>query len=383
MMPRRTPAARFVFIAMLAFLLCASRAGLDAQSQGGSQTRTEPQDQGEKPQPADEHDAAPVAGLFVRAFGAFNWGATNQRGVPNSFALGQFALFATSTLSERVSVLAEVVLEGSRSTQVVVDLERLQLTFRLDDRLHMSAGRYHTGIGYYNSAFHHGSYFETLIGRPRVFAFEDEGGVLPVHEVGISAGGTVPGTGSALVYLAEVGNGRSWNVNSNDPDAVEGPADNNSGKSTNVGASFRPGRWRGFEIGTSYYRDLVPDADVRPVAHRIATAYLTYKTPSIEIMTEWLRLSHRTEQGVSYANRAGYIQASRAWGRLRPYYRYDRLTIDPATPFIGQIGSYSANIIGLRVDPGQWVGLKAQYERTNEARQQGINSVRAELVFVF
>lgn len=381
MKARRAPVARFVFVAMLTILFCASRVGLDAQSTGESPTRTQPQDPAEQPPHAHEHDTAP--GLFVRAFGTVNWGATNERGVPNSFALGQFALFATSTLSERVSVLAEVVLEGSRSTQVVVDLERLQLTFRLDDRLHVSAGRYHTGIGYYNSAFHHGSYFETLIGRPRVFAFEDEGGVLPVHEVGISAGGTVPGTGSTLVYLAEVGNGRSWRVAPRDPDEVEGPADNNSGKSTNVGASFRPGGWRGFEIGTSYYRDLVPDAALRPVAHRIATTHLAYKTPSIEIMAEWLRLSHRTEQGLRYVNHGGYVQASQAWGKVRPYYRYDRLSIDPATPFIGQIGSYSANIIGLRVDPGQWVGLKAQYERTNEVRQRGIDSVRAQLVFVF
>ena len=117
----------------------------------------------------------------------------------------------TAAINDRVSVLAEVVLEASgANTQVVTDLERLQLTFRVADYLQLSAGRYHTGIGFYNTAFHHGSYFETPIGRPRVFDFEDEGGVLPVHDVGISARGTVPHTGSALHYLAEIGNGRSW-----------------------------------------------------------------------------------------------------------------------------------------------------------------------------
>ena len=128
--------------------------------------------------PADQQDQTQTSNrdLVIRAFGSVDWGATDERDVPNSFTLGQFALFVTATLSERISVLAEVVLEGSTDTRVVTDLERLQVTFRFNDLSGRSRpGRYHTGIGYYNAAFHHGSYFETPIGRPRVFAFEDEG----------------------------------------------------------------------------------------------------------------------------------------------------------------------------------------------------------------
>src|SRR4029079_168390 len=117
------------------------------------------------------------------------------------------ALFMTSAINDRVSVLAEVVLEASAAnTQVTTDLERLQLTYRLNDHLNLSAGRYHTGIGFYNGAFHHGSYFETPIGRPRIFAFEDEGGVLPVHEVGVSVRGKVPRTGYALGFVPALRN---------------------------------------------------------------------------------------------------------------------------------------------------------------------------------
>jgi hypothetical protein len=362
---------------VLVILLWARSVGLDAQSHREIQPPTE---QPSQPDPAQQSaQQTALSGLFVRAFGAVNWGATNKRDVPTSFALGQFALFATSALSERVSVLAEVVMEASRNTRVVTDLERLQLTFRFDDHLHVSAGRYSTGIGFYNTAFHHGSYFETPIGRPRVFAFEDEGGVMSVHEVGISAGGAVPGTGSTLDYLAEIGNGRSFDSSSDD---ISAAADTNGAKSTNVGASFRPRRWQGIQIGTSYYRDEIARQGLPSVPNRIATAFVVYKTPSTEIIAEWLRLSHQTD-GVTFINHAGYLQASRAWGILRPYYRYDRLTIDPGTPFIGPLGSYSANIIGLRVDPGEKVGLKAQFERSNEAGQRGVHSLRTQLVFVF
>jgi hypothetical protein len=100
-------------------------------------------------------------------------------------------------------------------------------------------------------------------------------------------------------------------------------------------------------------------------------------------MAEVLRLSHRDDAGLRSASHAGYLQLSRAWGRLRPYYRYDSLTIDPAAPFIGQTDSYRAHMLGLRVDTGQWVSLKAQYEHGDEGPRHGIDSVRTQLVFVF
>jgi hypothetical protein len=392
---RQYLATRHLALPVLTIFLCAGGVGLYAQSQVQPQAPQEPPveqtshdaaAEGVQPQAPQEppvgqasHDAA-TEGLFARAFGALHWGATNQPGVPNSFALGQFALFVTTALSERVNVLAEIVMEASRNTRVVTDLERLQLTFRLDDHLHLSGGRYHTGIGFYNSAFHHGSYFETSIERPRVFRFEDEGGVLPVHEVGIRASGTVPGTGSGLDYLVEVGNGRSWDERGEDIDAAP---DANTAKSTNVGVSFQPERWHGLEMGTSFYRDMIPLEGSGPVDHRVAAAFLNYRTPSIEVLSEWLVLSHRTVEGVSYFNDGGYLQASRAWGKLRPYYRYDRLAVDPGTPFIGYAGSYRANILGLRVDLGPKIAFKAQYERSTEAQQQGIDALRTQLVFVF
>lgn len=331
------------------------------------------------PEPAPpDSPADPALTLLVRAFGSVDWAATEKPDMPNSFALGQFDLFVTGAINDRVSVLAEVVMEASgANTEVVTDLERLQLTFRVADYLQLSAGRYHTGIGFYNTAFHHGAYFETPIGRPRVFAFEDEGGVLPVHDVGISSRGTVPHTGSALHYLAEVGNGRSWV----EEDSAEGH-DQNGAKATNVGVSLRPDRWRGLEVGASFYRDEIRDATGSDVRLRIPAAYAVYRTAATEVMAEWLRLSYRTGSGEVPSN-GGYVQASRAWGKTRPYYRFDRLSIDPQSPFIGGFESSRTHILGLRVDPAMWIGLKAQYERSDEGEIRGIDTLRTQLVFVF
>jgi len=148
-----------------------------------------------------------------------------------------------------------------------------------------------------------------------------------------------------------------------------------------VGLSYRPARRPGLEIGASYYLDTVPRPSLHSVAHRIAAGYLAYRTTSVEIFAEWLRLTHRAD--ARYSNDAGYVQASRAWGKLRPYYRYDRLAIDARTPFIGPSGSYRAHIVGVRIDPAESAGIKAQYERTDDRTQHGVDSVRTELVFVF
>ena len=324
--------------------------------------------------------AQPASALVIRAFGAVEWDGSQRPETPNSFTIGQLSLFVNAPVSERVNFVAELVMEGSTNTRVVTDVERLLVTFRFDDHLQLAAGRYHTGIGFYNAAFHHGAYFDTVIGRPRVYAFEDEGGVLPVHDVGLTARGAVPGTRSALHYVAEVGNGRSWTPSS---DREIAGRDDNGAKATNVGLVFHPARWTGLEIGGSFYRDRVQRVDAEPCDQRIGTAYFVYRRASNEFMAEWLRITHKTQAGVSYGNNAGYIQVSKALGIFRPYYRYDRLSIDPETPLIGASGSYRDHILGLRLDPVEQVGIKLQYERVDQAGLRGLDGVRAQLVVFF
>ncbi len=331
--------------------------------------------------PPDSPQQANPPRFVVRVFGDTQWWVSKNSESVNSFALGQFDLFLTAPLSERTTVLAEIVLEASRGTLVVTDLERLLVTFRMNDYLHFSAGRFHAGIGFYNTAFHHGAFFETVIGRPQIFAFGDEGGVLPVHETGIAVSGAIPRTGQAFHYLFEVSNGRDW-VRAED--GLEAKADTNAAKSTNVRVSYRPEVWRGVEIGASLLRDAIPQAPSAPtVNHRVGTVFAAYKTPSTEILAEWVRLYHRSGASPGFTNDAGYVQASNAWRIWRPFYRYDRYAFDPRTPLVGDRGSYAAHTIGLRVDPVEQLGIKAQFERASSSDRRGTKTFRTQLVFVF
>src|SRR6185437_4730215 len=65
---------------------------------------------------------------------------------------------------------------------------------------------YHTPIGYWNTAFHHGAWLETSIDRPG--SVKVGGTYTPIHFVGFLVEGNIPSGGAGLAYSVGVGNGR-------------------------------------------------------------------------------------------------------------------------------------------------------------------------------
>ena len=106
------------------------------------------------------------------------------------------------------------------------------LTYRQNDYFSASIGRIHTAIGYYNTAFNRGDYFQTAIGRPAMFEFDDQGGFLPMQDLGIVLKGQLPSGKLGLNYVFEVTNGRDYGVD------VE-PAQNSSDAKQQQGREFR------------------------------------------------------------------------------------------------------------------------------------------------
>jgi hypothetical protein len=120
--------------------------------------------------------------------------------VHNAFQFGEFDLFMSSKLSNTISFVSEAVFGSDASNFWGIDIERAQLTYKANERFQLSAGRMHTAIGYYNTAYHHGTWFQTTTGRPYMFYYEDSGGILPVHIVGVSATGLIPQTGKLNLH---------------------------------------------------------------------------------------------------------------------------------------------------------------------------------------
>jgi hypothetical protein len=135
-----------------------------------------------------------------------------------------------------------------------IDIERYRLTYKKNSWFSVSAGRFHTSLGYYNTAYHHGNWFSTAEGRPIMYLFEDSGGILPMHMVGLSFTGEVPHTEYLhLNWVAELGNGNNSNPGAGA--AVQNLYSDRNYKATNVAAFIRPGAVQGLQIGGSWYHD--------------------------------------------------------------------------------------------------------------------------------
>src|SRR5258706_9375224 len=108
-------------------------------------------------------------GIQWRGFGEVDYKVLDQRkpelgtygfapGSHGNFYTGDFDLLLTSRINDKASVLSEIVFGEKDGQQFSVDLARVLFKYDYNDHLRMSFGRYHTGIGYYNTAFHSGSW---------------------------------------------------------------------------------------------------------------------------------------------------------------------------------------------------------------------------------
>jgi hypothetical protein len=296
----------------------------------------------------------------------------------STFSLGLMDLFVTSKISDRFSYLAEIGFEGEApSNGIAVDLERAQLSYTPNDKFSLSAGRTHAMMGYYNTAFHHGTWFQTTIDRPRIFEFEDSGGPLPIHNVGISAMGKVPSKKLGLHWLAEVGNGKqTYSLQ-----ATVTPANvlaDHTGKSTNLGLYIRPDKFSGLQAGFNWYQaSLVPVVTLLPgygtpafpfpsaasyYKQNIFVAHVVYIQPHFEFMVEdaEIRDLPRGSNRPLYTS-GGYAQISKAYGVVRPYFRYQWLNPNFNDPNNAWVGRWVGPNAGVRWDINTFIALKAEY----------------------
>ena len=79
-----------------------------------------------------------------------------QSEVNDGFSLGSLDFFMTPSIGEKVRTLIEIIAEYDADGNLVVDLERLQLGYLVNDDLTVWVGRFHTPYGFWNTGFHHG-----------------------------------------------------------------------------------------------------------------------------------------------------------------------------------------------------------------------------------
>jgi hypothetical protein len=321
--------------------------------------------------------------LQIQGFADVNLRASNGRGTTNAFSLGQLDLFITSQLSEKFSVVSELILEAKRDNSFEFEIHRLLLRYAMNDYMNLSAGRYHSGIGYYNTAFHHGSYFATAANRPYLFAFEGQGGVLPLHNVGVSATGRIPSGSLGLRYIAEVGNGRS--ARSAADRTVQTAFDENNGKSYNLALTARPDWLPGLQTGFSFYHDRLTPTAAPNVDQRIMAGHVIYQSPNYEWLNEAVFIRNRPESAGAVASYTPgfYTQFARRFGKAQPYFRYQYVNASGRDSLLRDIGRRNGPSFGLRYDLTTYAAFKSQYDRTARRGLSSLDELILQLAFTF
>jgi hypothetical protein len=329
--------------------------------------------------------------LKINGFADFNFGAGTvanpllfplQSPSKSAFQLGEFDLFFSSKIAPRWNFNGELVMAADFSNAWGLDIERLQLTYKASEYFSVSGGRFHSAIGYYNTAFHHGAWLQTAQGRPFMYYFEDSGGVLPVHNVGLTATGLVPGTSRlGLHWVAEVGNGRSTSPS---VPAVQNFVSDRNRKSVNLAAYIQPEGSPGLRIGASYSFDrLAPLAGAGRVNQNIASIHAVFTDPRWEFLNEAVWLRNRVQFGRSYNSPLAYTQLSRKFGIYQPYVRYQYVNVPLSDPVNTFTGRYSGPSLGLRIDVSDYAAFKLQYNRIYQGRIPTVNGVNAQISFAF
>ena len=332
------------------------------------------------------HDMlAPVGlgALQIRGFNDVNFKAFQDGEAPGTFSVGQLDLFLSSRLASDFSVLGEIVFEAGDNNAFGVDVERILLQYSPNDWFNIGTGRFHTAIGYYSTAYHHGNWFQTATGRPFIFRFEDEGGILPVHGVGVTAQGQIPSGAAGLRYVAEISNGRS--SRSPEDEAVQNAVDENRHKAVNLALLARPGRFPGLQAGFSVYRDRLEPAEQPTIDETIMSAHVVYQGPLFEQLNEAIFIRHvRADTERAITTTSFYSQISRQFGRYRPYVRYEYLDVPTSDPvFRTDIGRSYGPSFGVRFDAAPPVAVKLEYDRLTGGIRSQTNGLKIQLGFTF
>jgi hypothetical protein len=382
----------------------ASAGALGVPSQPAEQTGPPP----ETAAPSDWHD---VHGIRWRGFGELDYKVLNQRqpelatygfepGSAGNFYTGDFGLFLTSRLTNKASVLSEIVFEQGDAQSYKVDLRRMLLKYDYNDHLKLSFGRYQTNIGYYNWAFRSAAWLQTTADRPLVMEYASDGGLLPTQAVGVSVTGAIPSGKLGLNYVAEYGSSDTIRPDING-DGLR--TDENNGNQVNVGFYIRPDAVPGLQIGASYYHDKIsnnvldaltgapipsPPGSPGPSARygqSIVNGYVVYVAHGVEFLNEGflIRDAALHFSDAVYNTPAFYSQISKEFRHLRPFFRFQYVNASPNNQIYNDIDLRYGPSFGARYDLNDYIAFKAQLDHTVRGGETDLNDLHLQLAFTF
>ena len=319
--------------------------------------------------------------LQARAFADLNYMLT-QRPMAEGFRLGQIAGHVIGSLSDRLTLFSEVSATPN-AAGFSIEAERLFLRFDQSDYLKLSAGRYHTPISYWNTAFHHGQWLQTSTGRPDMV--RGGSGFMPLHFVGVLAEGTVSREPLGLRYALGAGNGRAANI------ARAGDAgDANGSRAVVANAQLSLPPRVGFSLGGSWYGDRASPTATLSVDEQILSVNLARERETPEVLVEYARITHRPRNvpmPVTHSDAAYAQLAYRLPGKahaLKPYVRAERTRVPAQDTLFAPLKLNQQGLLaGLRVDLAPTAALKIEYRSEKFDTPRRYRTLAMQVSFTF
>src|SRR5690242_2390422 len=296
--------------------------------------------------------------LQIRGFGDVDFSATDQKGSVSGFDLGQLVLHLASPLSRKITYFGEVSFTAGPSSYDL-QVERSIIRYDYNDYFKLSFGKYHTPIGYWNTAFHHGAWLQTTISRPTMVQFG--GTFIPVHFVGLLAEGNLPSGGLGLGYSVGLGNGRSSILSK-----AGDNGDINDNRAWVATVFARPSRFYGLQFGGSIYRDKLTPQAGQNFDETIASAHLVWTKEHPEFLSEFADVHHRDVlTGRTFNSQAFYIQLAYRlpWqeNKWKPYYRFEYIHKPESDPVYSVVSDLVGSTVGVRYDITNFAAFKGEY----------------------
>lgn len=281
------------------------------------------------------------------------------------FAFGTLDLYLAQSL-EKVDILAELIVEFGD----VLDLERLHLGYTFSDALKVQMGRFHTPLGFWNTAYHHGVEIQPTILRPEFLNFEDDAGILPTHTVGVHVFGKRRTTIGKIEYGVLFGNGekiRSEDGTTNTlfPNNI---GDNDVGKSIGAYGILSPVAVTGLRIGVSLHQARVQsDNSVKTspvdVDQTIIGGAATYAIENIGLAGEYFSIRNEDNSGGSDTSDVYYGLITYTYrDRWIPYLMYEDMSVNENASYFKTLGvkDVTRTTVGLRYNLSYRSSLKGE-----------------------
>lgn len=332
--------------------------------------------------------------LRISGFSDVNFFAQNEAapGASHSgFRDGQFVLHFASQLAPRLSAFAETTLTLQSGHGSTANVERLIIRYALSDALKFTMGRYHTPVNWWNTAYHHGLWLQTTIGRPEMIKFG--GAFLPVHFLGAMAEGVIPVGPLQFDYQLGIGNGRAADAH----DTAGGKGDDDNNRALVASINVRHDGFYRLNIGASAYRDKLsiqlPSED--RIREEITAMHVAWTDERPELIVEAASVRHESEStGQTWEHTAMYAQLGwrLPWheGRWKPYLRYESINPKGGDPVFLHNGTeplvlnQDIEMIGLRHEFADFAALKLELRRQQQRQpKRDVEGVHVQIAFTF